>query len=112
MNTGICSAFGIAFSIDVLRDSSGGGIDHLEVKGDPPAPFSEIKDGQCSKQLSAGGSKAGVDYIFDIPVDLAQSLTGYRHDRDIPGASKRGFEVLEATEATAKRSWFKRILGL
>jgi hypothetical protein len=24
MNTGICSAFGIAFSIDVLRDSTGG----------------------------------------------------------------------------------------
>jgi hypothetical protein len=24
MNTGICSAFGIAFSVDVLRDSTGG----------------------------------------------------------------------------------------
>jgi hypothetical protein len=22
-----------------------------------------------------------VDYVFDIPVDLAEAMTGYRHDR-------------------------------
>jgi len=62
---------------------------------------------------AVSGKKAGVDYIFDIPVQLAESLTGYRHDRDIPGMPKDAFEVLVSTSlAPGRRSWWRRLVGV
>jgi hypothetical protein len=89
------------------------GIESLEVKGEPPAAFAEIRDQLRAKQADAGGQKAGVDYIFDIPVELAHSLTGYRHDHDIPGMPKDAFEVLESTSTTPeRRPWWRRMIGV
>jgi len=92
--------------------SSTGGIDHLETKGELPALFSAYPGRQRSKQQAAGGLKAGVDYIFDIPVELAHTLTGYRHDQAIPELGDAPFEVLATTDATPRRSWVKRLLGI
>lgn len=89
-----------------------GGIEHLEIKGEPPAFFFSIQERLRAKQQEAGGKKAEVDYVFDIPVETAQQFTGYRHDRDIPGAGEKPFEVLETTDATPKRSWLRRLLGV
>ena len=96
----------------VMHEAGTGGIDHLETKGELPPVFSAIRDRQRSKQQAAGGSKAGDDYIFDIPVELAHTLTGYRHDQDIPELGAAPFEVLATTEATLRRSWVKRLLGI
>ena len=96
----------------VMHTADTGGIEHLEIKGEPPAFFASIRDRMRAKQDEAGGKKAGVDYIFDIPVETAQQFTGYRHDRDIPGAAGKPFEVLETTAATPKRSWPRRLLGV
>jgi hypothetical protein len=39
--------------------------------------------------------------MFDVPVDLALELTGFRHDRDVPGVEGNAYEVLES----AKKRW-------
>ena len=40
--------------------------------------------------------RADVDYRFDIPVELAASLTGFRHDRELPAEmGEEPYEVLE-----------------
>lgn len=96
----------------VMHMADTGGIDHLETKGELPPAFAPIRDQQRAKQQAAGGAKAGVDYIFDIPVELACTLTGYRHDQDIPGLDDTPFEVLATTEATPRRSWLRKILGI
>ncbi len=96
----------------VFHEAGTGGISHLETKGNLPAAFNAIRDRQRAKQEAAGGSNAGVDYIFDIPVELAHALTGYRHDLDIPELRNQPFEVLTSTEATPRRSWLKRALGI
>jgi hypothetical protein len=89
------------------------GIDSLEVQGRPPAAFTVIRDRLRAQQAAAGGKKAGVDYVFDIPVELAHSLTGYRHDHDVPGMPKDAFEVLvSTTTASERRSWWKRLMGV
>ena len=89
------------------------GMDSLDVQGEPPAAFVAIRDRLRAQQAAAGGKKAGVDYIFDIPVELAHSLTGYRHDHDIPGMPKDAFEVLVSTSTTPeRRSWWKRLVGV
>jgi hypothetical protein len=74
---------------DAQRD-----MEHLQAEGALPAAFASIRDRLCSEQQTAGGRKADVDFIFDVPVKLAQTLTGYRHDADIPGAGADPFEVL------------------
>jgi hypothetical protein len=96
----------------VFHEAGTGGISHLETKGNLPAAFNAIRDRQRAKQEAAGGSKAGVDYIFDIPVELAHGLTGYRHDLAITELGNQAFEVLTTTEGTPRRSWLKRALGI
>ncbi len=98
----------------VYHDSGGRkGIECLEVKGQPPTSFAAIRDRLFAEQSAAGGKKAGVDYILDIPVELAHSLTGYRHDHDIPGMPKDAFEVLVSTRTTPeRRSWWRRVVGV
>lgn len=96
----------------LMHTADTGSIEHLEIKGEPPAFFASIRDRLRAKQQEAGGKKADVDFIFDIPVETAQQLTGYRHDHDIPDAGEKPFEVLETTDATPKRSWLRRFLGV
>ena len=66
---------------EVVHHSSYG-RDDLEVTGNPPAQLAEIH-----RRLAANNQKQDpdawprVDYLFDVPVELAESETGFRHDR-------------------------------
>jgi tRNA(Arg) A34 adenosine deaminase TadA len=88
------------------------GIEHLETKGSLPPMFAPISQRLRAEQTAAGGDKAKVDHIFDIPVEIVAQLTGYRHDRLMPELGERAFEVLATTEATPKRSWLRKLLGV
>jgi hypothetical protein len=99
----------------VIHDAEHG-IEHLVTEGDMPPVFNSIRDCLLSKQRESGGPDAGVDHIFDVPVEVALSLTGYRHDRDIPGMTGEAFEVLTGTApgdsaVGQKRPLWKRLLG-
>ena len=78
---------------------------HLDVEGEPPPEFAAIRDQKFAEQ-AAGDSD--VDYVFDIPVETARRLTGYRHDEDIPGLSGAVFEVLAPPQ---RASFLKRMFG-
>jgi hypothetical protein len=62
---------------------------HLEQSGDVPAAYAGIRD-RLLAELHRDPD--GPDYVFDIPVALAEAITGFRHD----GALGEGmrFEVL------------------
>jgi hypothetical protein len=68
---------------------------HLEVEGTPPRGLERIREVLVAKQKAASGENTGVDYLFDVPLELARDLTGFRHDADIPGVSGDVFEILE-----------------
>ena len=76
-------------------------IRHLHVEGDPPPEFVAIRARQTARQDAAPPARererghVGVDYVFDVPVELARALTGFRHDRDVQGPGFKGFERLE-----------------
>ena len=91
---------------DAQRD-----MEHLQAEGELPAAFTSIRDRLRAEQQEAGGSRADVDHIFDVPVELAQTLTGYRHDAEIPGAGAEPFEVLVETASSEKPSLLKRLFG-
>jgi len=61
------------------------GVWHLEASGDLPPEFSGFRDIAVDKQRAREESRRpgewGVDYVFDVPLDTAATITGYRHDR-------------------------------
>ena len=77
---------------------------HLEVQGTPPPEFAAIRDRLSAKRTS------DCDYIFDIPVETARSVAGYRYDQDIAGLSGEVFEVLVEV-APKKTSLLKMFFG-
>lgn len=84
------------------------GLDHLDAEGALPETFSEMRDRARAAQHAAGGD---ADHFFDVPVELAKALTGYRHDEDPPGASDEPFEVLAAAAGGGPKSWLGRLFG-
>jgi hypothetical protein len=55
----------------------------------------------AGEKLAIGGEEFAVDHMFDVPLDLAQELTGFRHDRGVPGVEVNAYKVLE----NAKKRW-------
>lgn len=91
--------------------SSEEGTNHLQVLGEPPKELSAIRDELVAKQR-AEGQDSHVDYIFDVPVELAGKLTGFRHDQDIPGLSGDVFEVMEPAGSGANvGKWWQVFRG-
>lgn len=70
--------------------------DHLSLEGMPPKSLSKIQ----TEQFARVGEDREVDFIFDIPIRVAQELVGFRHDE----AEERTFEVLRS-DAGSKPKW-------
>jgi hypothetical protein len=60
------------------------GSDELEVSGELPPAFETIRAELLRKADDAGAGE--VDHVFDAPLDLAEAITGFRHDRVYEGA--------------------------
>jgi hypothetical protein len=56
------------------------GIMDLVVNGSPPKIFDNLRSEHSARQLAAGGANANVDHIADIPLELARSMVGFKHD--------------------------------
>jgi len=116
----------------VTHDAQRGG-DHLVAEGDLPPAYAAIRDRLLAKQReqdlakppssrhrqrkSGDFSQMRCDYLFSIPVELAQALTGYTHDEDILGQDGKPFEVLAgvspaAPTLRAKKSFLKKLFGI
>jgi hypothetical protein len=80
---------------------------HLDIKGEAPSELKNIAEQLIAKQQAAGGEKADVDYVYDVPAELAKALTGYRHDQNIQGLTGDVFEILERemTPLGSGRRW-------
>lgn len=87
------------------------GIRHLDVEGALPPEFRQIVDEAMRAQASEDAGEASTDYVFDIPVDMAHRLTGFRHDRDPEGGAM--YDVLEKEPSAERRtsSWWRGLFG-
>ncbi len=63
----------------VFHDSAKS-IFRLDVTGDPPPQFVAIREGAVSRQVAEGGEEASVDFIHEVPLELAHSICGFRPD--------------------------------
>lgn len=73
--------------------------DHLAVEGAPPESFDRIRD----EELARADSDGEVDFVFEIPVRMAQELVGFRHD----AGTEPEFSVLRdiGSEQKSKSGW-------
>ena len=78
--------------------NSNEGKEHLKVAGEPPAAFAEIAARLRRQQAQHPSGGAGVDYIFDIPLELAAACCGYRHDVSAAGGEP-AFTILAESES-------------
>ncbi len=86
----------------------------VAVEGELPAGSSAIRARLEADQVRAGGERAAVDYLFDVPIEIAKSVTGFRHDEDVTSSEAAPFEVLARTstgKAAERRPWWRSLLG-
>ena len=81
------------------------GAEHLETSGDLPTDFSSIHDIALRKQRADSATRQpggwGVDHIFDVPLDTAATITGFRHDRAIREDAFRTLQSLAPADGKA-----------
>jgi hypothetical protein len=92
-----------------IEHDSQQGMLHIQASGALPDGYSAIENEFAGKQRDAGGERSDTDYIFEIPLQVARSIVGFKHDE--PGGEARGFKVFEceictsATDKTTKSRW-------
>jgi len=84
------------------------GIYHLQEEGNLPEQYAAIRERSIREQDEDGGKKSKTDHIFSVPIELAQSITGFVHDRDpcfdrgLSANPEDPWEVLEILEPMKK----------
>ena len=53
----------------------------LTAEGALPDGFAALKDRLFKEQEAEGGAEADVDFVFDVPVEQALAICGYRYDQ-------------------------------
>jgi hypothetical protein len=83
-------------------------IDHLAVEGDAPPDYAGTRDQFSAQQAAEGGADAGVDYYFEIPLAVAKSLVGFKHD-ELNEIMESNAEILEdlAAPPSVSKSWWQ-----
>ena len=54
----------------------------MAAEGDLPESFPAIREEMEEAQHAAAGNGPNVDYIFEIPLKVAEALVGFKHDED------------------------------
>ena len=81
----------------------------LSTDGELPECFPAIRKAMEQAQLAAGGDEADVDYIFEIPLRVAQSLVGFKHDEDCAHLLDKKFSVMSRTTAPPAKGLLRRL---
>jgi len=97
----------------VVHDSTKG-VYAIDVVGDPPGAFEGLHRDAAKEQDEAGGEDAGVDYLFDVPPLVAETVCGFRLDQPTPDGL-RFAELRKAGGASAtgdvKPGFLARLFG-
>jgi len=72
----------------------------LTAIGNLPETLAPIQEEMQRLQLAEGGDEAGVDYIFEIPLNVAQDLVGFKHDEESAHLIDGHFHVMRRVSAS------------
>jgi hypothetical protein len=79
---------------------------HLSSEGQLPASFAAAHRVYANQQRAEGGKEAGVDYYFEVPLQTAKSVVGFKHDEETPDFDYK-FESLAGHLAQSRRPWWR-----
>lgn len=81
----------------------------LSAEGDLPECFAAIRRELEEARCGAGGNVAGFDHVFDVPLEVAKMLVGFRHDEICPHLSGERFVV--QSRRPPRRGLIARLFG-
>jgi hypothetical protein len=104
------------------RGSERGFFD-LQVDGVPPKRFADLSAATISGQHLEGGNDADIDLVLEVPLELAKSIVGFKHDEKWPGVREGHFCALQILRNGllarrqgawwgAGRWWWNRVVSL
>ena len=80
----------------------------LDFSGAVPNNFPQVKSEMEAKQKQEGGEKSQVDYLFEIPLLVAKSITGFKHDEVCLHVVGNEFKIMKKSE---QAGFFSRLFG-
>jgi hypothetical protein len=87
----------------------------LDIDGSPPPQFEAIARNARTEQDEEGGEEAGVDFIFDLPPTLVQSICGYALGEDEPEGFRysrlRKIGSVDSSPRVKGNGFFARLFG-
>lgn len=81
----------------------------LDSAGELPENFPQIKAEMEAEQEKEGGVEADVDYLFEIPLLVAKSMTGFKHDEVCPRIINDEFRIMR--REAQKGGFLARLFG-
>ena len=79
---------------------------HLNATGSLPQTYFDIHNEFARKQEEAGGEHSDTDYFFEIPLQAAKRIVGFKHDETV--FESGSWEVLERAQPREnKKPWWK-----
>ena len=80
---------------------------HLKTSGVLPPIFQAMAEEHTAQQQADGGEKANVDHYFDIPLNAAKTIVGFKHDEKALDVKYDNFELLSlsVSQRTGKSWW-------
>jgi hypothetical protein len=81
----------------------------LETQGELPQCFASIRENMEDAQRAEGGDAGEVDFIFEIPLKVAQALVGFKHDENYESVVEGNFVVLSGGKSETR--FFSRLFG-
>lgn len=81
---------------------------HLQAEGELPAAYAGIAAEH--RALAAAAPTSKVDHLFEVPLKLAQRLTGFKHDEGGPGGDGVWSALSDGPVRAVKadKPWWKR----
>lgn len=93
-----------------VTHNSEDGIFHLDVSGDPPPELEAIRREAFESQESEGGEDADVDLVAEVPLGLARTICGFKHDEDSWPESLTAL-VRPGSESPKRVGFLQRLFG-
>jgi hypothetical protein len=79
--------------------------DHLDVRGEPPPEWATIRDELRNEQATAEEEGSNVDYVYEIPLVVAERVVGYRTDSE--DSDDLRFVALGRRLGRSQKPWWK-----
>ena len=84
----------------------------LDVKGEPPAVFSGLRDAAFEAQRREGGEDSQVDFVHDVALDLGKAICGFRaEDEEQPFSALESVNAGSESKPEAGRGFFSRLFA-